>query len=74
LPKIPPLLAKIQKEKGQFKKTIEEFRPRFEWVGILTKKDRNWDCAMKSSFTDTDSGELLILRQNPNNTVRPVAF
>jgi hypothetical protein len=70
LPDIKALTAKTLKEQSQFKNSIGTFHPRFEWIGILSRKDGTWNCLTKSTLNN-ETGDIYILRQKADNTVQP---
>ncbi|MDR0610750.1 MAG: hypothetical protein LBG58_11615 [Planctomycetaceae bacterium] len=71
LPNIKGLTATTLKELSQFKNSIGTFRPRFEWIGILSRKDGIWNCPTKSTLTG-ETGDIYILRQKADNTIQPI--
>ena len=59
-------------DREEFIEKVMQFQPRFEWVGLLTKNDGKWNCAVKPGTISVESGDLYILRQKANQTVEPV--
>lgn len=72
LPEIRPLAEKIQRERSRFKDNLMQFRPHFEWVGVLTKKNGKWDCVLKSGTTAAESGDLYVFRQKADQSIMAV--
>ncbi|MDR0336363.1 MAG: hypothetical protein LBI18_04665 [Planctomycetaceae bacterium] len=70
LPDIKGITAKIAREQSQLKNSIGKTHPRFEWNGILARKDGTWNCLTKSSLSD--EGDIYVLRQKADNTISPV--
>ncbi|MDR3199481.1 MAG: hypothetical protein LBU34_16550 [Planctomycetaceae bacterium] len=71
LPDIKGLAEKTQKEQSQLKNLVGKIPPRFEWIGILSRKDGTWNCLTKSTLTN-ETGDIYILRQKTDNTVQPI--
>ncbi len=72
LPDFEPLGEKTRRERATFQETVRKFQPSFEWVAVLTKKDRKWDCVTVPGILAKKSGDLYILRQGADDSVRPV--
>ena len=73
-PKIQPAFAKTLHDREEFLMKLKQFQPRIEWVGVLIKKDGEWDCVMKTGSLGSGSGNLYIFRQSVTNptTVEPI--
>jgi hypothetical protein len=65
------IIEKTKNEYNQFKNLIGKFNLDFECVGILTHKDHDWNCVLKSPLTGK-TGTLYVLRRKPDNTIVPI--
>jgi hypothetical protein len=71
-PKIQSAFAKTRLDRAEFMEKAKQFRPHFEWVGILIQNDKKWDCITKQGGINSKPGDLYILCQRSHQTVELV--
>ncbi|MDR0328832.1 MAG: hypothetical protein LBI05_11100 [Planctomycetaceae bacterium] len=55
------LVDKTKQETNAFRQKMFDAKPRFEFVGLLTRQDRQWSCSPIGSFP-SPNGKLFVLR------------
>ena len=70
--KIPLAFDNTRRDRTEFRDRCMQFHPQFEWLGILIKNDKKWECVAKQGVINSKAGDLYIFCPGANQTVELV--